>query len=155
MPVEPKMVCASYHLQKMTPASDVEAYLATFERVAVREGWPKEQWEGLLAPFLTGEPQKAYFDLEPDKAQDYETLKTEILTRLGVTMAVRAHPVHQWSYSSNKPPCSQMFDLVHLTRKWLQPETYTSPQIMERVVMDRYLHALPAALRKWVRQGNP
>ncbi|XP_073488873.1 uncharacterized protein [Aquarana catesbeiana] len=68
LPVEQKMVCASYYLQKMTPADDVEAYLTTFERVTVWEGWQKEQWTGLLAPFVTGELQNAYFDLEPDAA---------------------------------------------------------------------------------------
>uniref|UniRef100_A0A8C5QNF1 CCHC-type domain-containing protein n=1 Tax=Leptobrachium leishanense TaxID=445787 RepID=A0A8C5QNF1_9ANUR len=139
----------------MTTTDDVEAYLTTFERTAEREGWPKEEWAGLLAPFLTGEPQKAYFDLEPEAARKYDTLKAEILARLGVTTAVHAQRVHQWRYVAEKAPRSQMFDLVHLTRKWLQPETLTPPEIVERVVMDQYLRALPGPLRKWVGYGNP
>eukprot|EP00079_Xenopus_tropicalis_P029806 XP_012825477.1 PREDICTED: mediator of RNA polymerase II transcription subunit 15-like [Xenopus tropicalis] len=47
-------------LQKMTPADDVEAYLAVFERVAAREKLPPEEWAEVVAPYLTGEPQKLY-----------------------------------------------------------------------------------------------
>uniref|UniRef100_A0A8C5MJ42 Gypsy retrotransposon integrase-like protein 1 n=1 Tax=Leptobrachium leishanense TaxID=445787 RepID=A0A8C5MJ42_9ANUR len=154
-PVVPKVKSANQFLQKMTTTDDVEAYLTTFERTAEREGWPKEEWASLLAPFLTGEPQKAYFDLEPEAARKYDTLKAEILARLGVTTAVHAQRVHQWRYVAEKAPRSQMFDLVHLTRKWLQPETLTPPEIVERVVMDQYLRALPGPLRKWVGYGNP
>ncbi|KAM9323774.1 uncharacterized protein PAF06_019992 [Gastrophryne carolinensis] len=146
---------ASHFLQKMTTADDVEAYLTTFERTAERECWPKEQWAGLLAPFLSGEPQKAYFDLETQDAMDYGKLKKEILTRLGVTVSVRAQRVHTWVYSMDKPPRSQMHDLIHLTKKWLQPEVLTGPQMVERVVMDQYLRSLPVTLRKWVSHGDP
>ncbi|KAM9316082.1 uncharacterized protein PAF06_007041 [Gastrophryne carolinensis] len=146
---------ASHFLQKMTTADDVEAYLTTFERTAERECWPKEQWAGLLAPFLSGEPQKAYFDLETRDAMDYGKLKKEILTRLGVTVSVRAQRVHTWVYSMDKPPRSQMHDLIHLTKKWLQPEVLTGPQMVERVVMDQYLRSLPVTLRKWVSHGDP
>ena len=58
-------------LFKRLGTPDVEAFLATFERTAEREGWPQDQWAGLIAPFLTGDPQKAYFDLPPDDAKDY------------------------------------------------------------------------------------
>ncbi|KAM9299054.1 uncharacterized protein PAF06_016055 [Gastrophryne carolinensis] len=146
---------ASHFLQKMTTADDVEAYLTTFERTAERECWPKEQWAGLLAPFLSGEPQKAYFDLETQDAMDYGKLKKEILTRLGVTVSVRAQRVHTWVYSMDKPPRSQMHDLIHLTKKWLQPEVLTGPQMVERVVMNQYLRSLPVTLRKWVSHGDP
>ena len=143
-------VRASHFLQKLSLSDDVEAFLATFERTAEREGWSQDQWAGLIAPFLTGDPQKAYFDLPPDDAKDYQKLKAEILARLGVTTAVRAQRVHQWKYRPDRPPRSQMHDLVQLVKKWLQPEVLSGPQIVERVVLDRYLRSLPDDLQRWV-----
>ncbi|XP_056407552.1 uncharacterized protein LOC130300857 [Hyla sarda] len=144
---------ASHLLQKITTADDVEAYLTTFKRSAKREGWPKVQWAGLFAPFLSGEPQKAYFDLENRHATDYDKLKNEILSHLGVTLSVRAQRVR--NYSMDKPPRSQMHNLIHLTKKWLQPEILTGPQMVKQVVMDQYFRALPVTLCKWVSHGDP
>ncbi|XP_038819197.1 ephrin type-B receptor 1-B-like [Salvelinus namaycush] len=136
----------------MTAQDDVEAYLTTFERTAEREKWPKEEWAGLLAPYLAGDAQKAYLDLELKDAQDYDKLKGEILTRLGVTDTVRAHRFHQWSYRSGQPPRTQMFDLIHLARKWLRPETRSSAEIVETIVLNQFQRGLPQEVRRWVGQ---
>ncbi|CAJ0960675.1 unnamed protein product [Ranitomeya imitator] len=142
-------------LQKMTPGDDVEAFLTVFERVAEREKLPPEQWAEVLAPYLTGEPQKAYYDLTLQDAKEYHKLKAEILARLGVTLTVRAQRVHSWGYHRDKPPRSQMFDLLHLVQKWLQPESSAPAQMVERVMMDRFVHSLPRPIQSWVAQGDP
>uniref|UniRef100_A0A8C5LN96 SCAN box domain-containing protein n=1 Tax=Leptobrachium leishanense TaxID=445787 RepID=A0A8C5LN96_9ANUR len=146
---------ASHFLQKLSASDDVEAFLTTFERTAEREGWPQDQWAGLIAPFLTGDPQKAYFDLPLEDAKNYDRLKAEVLARLGVTVAVRAQRVHCWKYCPDQPPRSQMHDLGQLVKKWLQPETLTREQMVERVVMDHYLRSLPKDLQRWVSHGDP
>uniref|UniRef100_H3A7G6 SCAN box domain-containing protein n=1 Tax=Latimeria chalumnae TaxID=7897 RepID=H3A7G6_LATCH len=145
---------ASLVLQKVTPEDNVEAYLLTFERSAKWEGWPKEQWAGIVAPFLVGDAQKAYFNLELEAAANYTLLKAEILAQAGVTPMVQAQRFHSWTYCSGKAR-SQMFDLIHLAQWWLQPEVNTAARIVELIVMDRYLRALPRAIWKWVGQGDP
>uniref|UniRef100_H3AQQ8 CCHC-type domain-containing protein n=1 Tax=Latimeria chalumnae TaxID=7897 RepID=H3AQQ8_LATCH len=145
---------ASHVLQKMTPENDVEAYLLSFERCAEQEGWPKELWAGIVAPILIGDAQKAYFDLEPGEASNYTQLKVEILARAGVTPTIRAQRFHTWSYQEDRAPQSQMFDIVHLAQRWLQPDN-TSARVVELPVMDCYLRALPPWIHKWVGLGNP
>lgn len=155
-PVSTNASIRSTHvLNKMTAEDDVEAYLLSFERTASREGWPKDKWAGILSTFLTGDAQKAYFDLSPVAAEKYDVLKAEILARAGITTALRAQKYHSWSYKVSLPPRSQLFDLIHLANRWLKPEEHDSHQVIECLVMDRYLRALPPTMRQWVGQGNP
>uniref|UniRef100_A0A8C5W6C2 CCHC-type domain-containing protein n=1 Tax=Leptobrachium leishanense TaxID=445787 RepID=A0A8C5W6C2_9ANUR len=142
-------------LQKMTAEDDVETFLKVFERLAEHEGLPKDQWAVVLAPFLTGDPQKAYFDLSAAEAQQYRRLKTEILARLGVTVALRARRIHAWEFKVDKPVRSQIYDLVHLTRMWLQPEITNPAQMVERVVVDRFVRALPMPIQRFAGRADP
>ena len=144
----------SRFLLKQTETDDIEAYLNTFERTAVRENWDPAQWASLLAPFLSGTAQKAYQDLTDVQASNYEGLKKEILRRYGYTLISRSQRFHDWTYDATASPRSQMHDLIRLAKGWLTaaPLTLTAT---EKVVMDKFLRSLPYEAKKLASQANP
>jgi len=73
-------VRASEFIPEMGHTDDPEAYPHTFETTATREKLPKDQWVGILVPFLPGESQKAFQDLDITVANNYDALKQEILS---------------------------------------------------------------------------
>ena len=108
---------ADKSLTKLTADDDVEAYLELFERVATREGWPRESWAHTLAPFLTGEAQQACRDLSPREAANYDELRTAILARYGFSLPARALQVHQWTFDPMLPARAQVKGLHRLTNR--------------------------------------
>lgn len=144
----------SHVLQKMT-ADDMEAYLLPFERAVERESWPKAWCASIVAPFLVGDTQKAYCNLESAAAEGYGRPKAEILARASVTSTMRAQQFHKWQYQEGQAPRSQMFDLIHLAQRWHEPELNSSARIVEILVLDHFLSGLPPMLRKWVGQSDP
>ncbi len=54
LPLPDAGVKAHQLLVRLTDQDDVEAYLHTFEVIATREGWVRDKWARLIAPFMTG-----------------------------------------------------------------------------------------------------
>ena len=72
-------------LQKLTPMDNVEHFLATFERIAAQQKWPKEVWVMQVAGLLTGKGMAAYAALTPEDAIVYEKVKEAILRRYEIS----------------------------------------------------------------------
>lgn len=63
-----------------------------------------------------------------------------------------AQRFHNWTIQPDQPPRAQMHKLVRITRKWLEPQRNTAPAVVEAVVVDQYLRALPYEAKRFFSQ---
>ncbi|KAJ8264277.1 hypothetical protein GJAV_G00147290 [Gymnothorax javanicus] len=109
----------------------------------------EEYWPLLL----TGEAQRAYRDLPSIDALQYPRLKAAILGRYGFSLPARAQQYHEWQYDPTAPVRAQVSDLVRRTRRWLAEGE--GPPLMERIVLDRCVRALPPGAKKYAAEQGP
>ena len=64
---------------------DMDAFLERFERFAVSQSWPEEQWAVSLSPLLTGKGLQVYSSMPATEANDFKGLKTALLKRYQLT----------------------------------------------------------------------
>ncbi|XP_072181899.1 uncharacterized protein [Diadema setosum] len=58
---------------------DLDSFFFTFERIAMRLEWPKDEWALLVQQVLTGKAQVVFSSLSCEHAFDYEKMKDAIL----------------------------------------------------------------------------
>ncbi|XP_039350157.1 uncharacterized protein LOC120374479 [Mauremys reevesii] len=120
----------------MGPGDDPEAFLVTFERVAVVAGWAQDQWATILAPYLTGTAQTVYRGLSVEAAQDYSQVKAAILDALDVSPETYRQRFRSLAY----PPGAR-------------PRIVA--QELRVVVLEQFAHVLPPRGRAWVLRHRP
>ncbi|ETE58274.1 hypothetical protein L345_16006, partial [Ophiophagus hannah] len=68
-------------LDDLTPWEDPQAFLASFEKVAVACRWPRKEWVTRLLPALSEEAEKAFIALSAEDREDYWKVKSAVLHR--------------------------------------------------------------------------
>lgn len=74
---------AQHLFSKLTADDVIKAFVGTFERVTMREGWPPCHWSGALAPLLSREAQWTYYAFPEEERENYSPIKDEILAHWG------------------------------------------------------------------------
>lgn len=69
----------SFRMHRMTHEDDAEAYIESFEWMAIQMGLDRLQWVSQLGSLVVGKAQAAYQALPREEAYDYEKVKAAVL----------------------------------------------------------------------------
>ena len=141
-------------LTKLTEQDDIEAYLTVFERMMGAYEVEKSRWAFMLAPQLTGKAQQAYAALSADDAGDYPALKAAILQRYDINEETYRQRFRAAKMGSGESPPALATRLTDLAGKWLK-ECGTVQEVVDAVVKEQLLRALPDEVRVWVSERKP
>ena len=61
----------------------------------------------------------------------------------------------RFRYEEAAGPGEALARLRELCRQWLRPEAHSKEQMLELLVLERFLGALPEKLRQWVESQHP
>uniref|UniRef100_A0A8C8K3K5 SCAN box domain-containing protein n=1 Tax=Oncorhynchus tshawytscha TaxID=74940 RepID=A0A8C8K3K5_ONCTS len=118
---------------KMTDDDDPEAYLSPFERVAERGLWDRMTWSALLAP------------ISQEKSNN----------RSGLNPFPSAQWFSTWKYQAGQAPRVQSYHLSWLGKNWLKPQVNSVDEVIDKVVLDRFMRPLSYNLHKAATQQFP
>ena len=137
-------------LQKMTPGDDIEAFLQVFKLAAEASGWPQEQWALRLLPLLTGEGLTTAHALPATTRAAYLQLRRALTDRLGLTEEGHRRRFQESQWVSGTRPFTLAHQMMDAVCRWLKPDERDTRQLMEEVVREGFVHALPPATAEWI-----
>ncbi|XP_068383299.1 zinc finger imprinted 2 [Eschrichtius robustus] len=86
---------------------------------------------------------------------DQEKNPETIRIRNPGALKVSHQKFRHFQYLSVTEPHQAVSQIQELCWQWLQPETRTKEQVMEQLVLEQFLNALPEEVQTWVRSKQP
>ena len=142
-------------LQKLTETDDIEHFLTMFERVANAYKWPDDVWVLRLAPLLTGKAQAAYANMDAAKSKEFEEVKQAILKRYNINEETYRQRFRNTKKKIDESYVETEVRLKDLAAKWLKPTERTKEGLVNVIIREQLVNAMPKELQLRVRERKP
>lgn len=142
-------------LDDLSPWEDPQAFLASFEKVAVACRWPKKEWVTRLLPALSEESEKAFVALSAEDREDYWKVKSAVLRREAAIREKQRQAFRRFCFQEAQSPRQVLARLRDLFCQWLRAERSSKEQILELLLLEQFLNILPREMQNWVKERTP
>ena len=136
-----------------TDGEDVETFLEQFEGNMRLLKIPVAQWMQHLVPVCAGKAREALRGINYETAV-YDEVKRSILHYFDISTSSQRESYKRHSWTKETAPREFIQRKRVLLKRWLRPEDGVE-QLLEKILLDGLLEALPGAARRWVRERDP
>ena len=145
---------AQIKIPKWTDDETPFEYFGKFEKALKHNGVEKKSWGQLLPVYLAGRAQAAFAQVDSESLEDYESVKATLLEFLGDTPASADRRWWSLSRQVNEEPGS-FYLRVRATGLRRLHGLATREEILEKVILSRFLSLLPAECYSCVVSKQP
>ncbi|XP_029141896.1 zinc finger protein with KRAB and SCAN domains 1-like [Protobothrops mucrosquamatus] len=142
-------------LEDLIPWEEPQAFLASFEKVAMACRWPKKEWVTRLLPALSEESEKAFVALSAEDREDYWKVKSAVLRREAAIREKQRQAFRRFCFQEAQSPRQVLARLRDLFCQWLRAERSSKEQILELLLLEQFLNILPREMQNWVKERIP
>lgn len=137
--------------------SDVESFLASFEKIAQINSWPADKYTAILQAHLTGKALKVFTQLSLTECQDYPTLKAALLTAYAVVPEVYRKRFRTIKKFYNETYSEFAFRLNMQFKRWTEGEGAFAEvaRLRELIQLEQFRLGLESDLTVWLIDQKP
>ena len=136
---------------------DMDAFLERFERFAISQSWPENQWAVSLSPLLTGKGLQVYSSMPASEANDFKSLKTALLKRYQLT-----EDGFRNKFRTSKPESGEtVFQFVARLKRYFQrwvdltEVTQDYDGLSDLLVREQFIGTCSEGMRLFLRERVP
>lgn len=143
-----------FSLGQLSPNDNIDDFIDAFERIGGALKWPSEQWATRFAVSLTGEALSAYKAMPATLAANCNEIKKVVKDRLGLTTTHYRRLFREARLKPQETPKALQQRLKNLAWKWLTPEGKNLDTILDTVVLEQFVQAVPKEMRTYLMLQN-
>lgn len=146
---------AKVKLPYLEDKDDLESYLAQFEKVAIINGWNKEEWGARMAPLLKGRARDAYIKLPVSQAANFDAIKEALLHKYQLSASAYRQKFRSARKEGDETSLSLWDRLTLWLERWIDLSKKKAEDIKEMLILEKFLEALPFDQARFIREKDP
>ncbi|XP_072922009.1 uncharacterized protein [Hemitrygon akajei] len=136
--------------------TDVDSYFLLFEKVAVNQKWPRDQWVALLQSVLKGKAQRAYMvlSMEEEEEESYEKVKAAILRSYELVLEAYRQKVRNLKKGWNQKYTEFAYEKGVLLDRWCTAEIVEEDfwRLRELILIEEFKGCVSEDIRMYLNE---
>lgn len=144
-------------LPRFVEGQDPDVFLKSFEKLVTLHKFPKSEWAVRLVPLLSGKALEAYSRLNDDECNNYEKIKTGILTRYELTAEAYREKFRSSRQSHEESYKEFAVRLEGFLRHWCERESigHDFRQLYDMIMREQLVMSSGSDLKIWLQEHKP